>query len=191
MTNTKKDQNSFLYPPGGILIWIIVMVEVVTFGIALITFRLNFENNHVDFFSQQEYLHKTIGLINTIILISSGFFMAKTLHEIKESRISDAKKWLLPTIVSGMLFLILKSWEYSLAIGDGHVFGTTTFLNYYWMLTFFHFLHVTVGIIILSALFISLHKGKYSVMDFEAGGVFWHMCDLIWILLFPVLYLIH
>jgi len=167
------------------------MVEVVTFGIALITFRVNFENNFVDFLSQQGYLHKTIGLINTIILISSGFFMVKTLHEIKESRIRYAKKWLIPTIISGLLFLLLKSWEYSLAIGDGHVFGTTTFFNYYWMLTFFHFLHVTVGIIILSALFASLHKGKYSILDFETAGVFWHMCDLIWILLFPVLYLIH
>jgi nitric oxide reductase NorE protein len=191
MTESINNKNSFLYPPGGILIWIIVMVEVVTFGIALITFRVNFENNYVEFINQQGYLHKTIGLINTIVLISSGFFMAKTLHKIKESKINHAKKWLIPTIFGGVLFLVLKSWEYSLAIGDGHVFGTTTFFNYYWMLTFFHFLHVSVGIIILSALFIRLLKGKYSVMDFETGGVFWHMCDLIWILLFPVLYLIH
>ena len=194
MNNEITNKKSFLYPPGGILIWIIVLVEIITFGVALIVFRISFHNNYESFLASQNILSKNIGLFNTIVLITSGYFMATSLVNIKASKTKEASKWLLFTIVSGLIFLIVKSYEYYLKIETGHTFDSDNFFNYYWMLTFFHFMHVLVGIVILSVLHFKLRKGEYNAknyFDIESGGVFWHMCDLIWILLFPVLYLLH
>jgi nitric oxide reductase NorE protein len=185
---------SFLFPPGGILIWIIVLVEVLTFGIALIVFRTYFHQDYDVFLTSQNMLSKNIGLFNTIVLITSGFFMATVIVKIKQSRIKEAVKWMFFTIMTGLLFLFVKGWEYSIKITEGHSFGYDDFFDFYWMLTSFHFIHVLVGVVILSVLLFKLRKGDYDAsnfLDIETGGVFWHMCDLIWILLFPVLYLLH
>ena len=195
MTEAKNSTAaSFLYPPGGILIWIIVIVELLTFGIALIVFRVNFHQDYDAFLSSQNMLSKYIGLFNTIVLITSGYFMATALMNIKHAKSKEATKWLFLTILTGVLFLIVKGWEYSIKIAEGHSFGYDDFFDFYWMLTLFHFIHVLVGVIILSVLLIKLRQGFYhasNYLDVETGGVFWHMCDLIWILLFPVLYLLH
>ncbi len=195
MTTTDKiPDKSFLYPPGGILIWIIVIVELLTFGIALIVFRVNFHQDYDTFLASQNMLSKYIGLFNTIVLITSGYFMATALMNIKHAKQKEAIKWLLLTILTGVLFLFVKGWEYSIKIAEGHSFGYDDFFDFYWMLTLFHFIHVLVGVVILSVLLLKLRQGYYNAsnyLDVETGGVFWHMCDLIWILLFPVLYLLH
>ncbi|MCF6170922.1 MAG: cytochrome c oxidase subunit 3 [Bacteroidales bacterium] len=189
-----REEKSFLYPPGGILIWIIVLVELLTFGIALIVFRVNFHQHYDVFLSSQNMLSKNVGLFNTIILITSGYFMATAMINIKRAKQKNAVRWLLFTILTGVLFLIVKTWEYSIKITEGHGFGFDSFFDFYWMLTLFHFIHVLVGLLILTVLLYKLQKGHYhsgNYLDVESGGVFWHMCDLIWILLFPVLYLLH
>ncbi|NOX46509.1 MAG: nitric oxide reductase [Chlorobi bacterium] len=189
-----EQAKSFLYPPGGILIWIIVLMEVLTFGIALIVFRVNFHQDYDTFLNSQNMLSKNIGLFNTVVLITSGYFMATVIVKIKQSRIKGAIKWMFFTIGTGLLFLFVKGWEYSIKIAEGHSFGYDDFFDFYWMLTSFHFIHVLVGVVILSVLLFKLRKGDYGAsnfLDIETGGVFWHMCDLIWILLFPVLYLLH
>jgi len=194
MSEINTQTKSFLYPPGGILIWIIVLVEVLTFGIALIVFRVYFHQNYDAFLSSQNVLNKNIGLFNTIVLITSGYFMATAMVNLKHEKEKAAVKWLFLTIVTGLLFLFVKGWEYSLKIAGGHVFGSGDFFNFYWMLTGFHFIHVLVGVVILTVLLLKLWKGEYNgsnYLDVETGGVFWHMCDLIWILLFPTLYLLH
>ncbi len=90
----------------------------------------------------------------------------------------------------GVLFLILKSLEYSEKIEKGFVLGYDTFFNFYWLLTGFHVIHVIVGLVILFILHFSMKKPNVLVEDFEASATFWHMCDLIWLLLFPILYLV-
>ena len=70
--------------------------------------------------------------------------------------------------------------------------GHNTFFTFYWMLTLFHVIHVIVGLVILTSVYFGLRKKKQSlsIEDVEASAVFWHMCDLIWLLLFPIIYLI-
>jgi len=193
MNTVEKANPSFLFPPGGILIWIIVLLEVLTFGIALLVFRYQFHLQPDAFIISQNVLSKQIGLFNTIVLISSGYFMASALVQIKQSNQAKALRWLLLTIITGVSFLFVKTWEYSIKISEGFIFGYDDFFDFYWMLTVFHFVHVLVGVFILIVLFIKLRKGQYDASnheDIETGGIFWHMCDLIWILLFPILYLL-
>jgi len=194
MNNPTIKNNLALYPPGGILIWIIVFVELITFGIALIVFEFSFQNNYEQFISSQNLLHKSFGLFNTIVLITSGYFMATALVNIKAGKIKPALNWLLLTIGGGVLFLIVKGWEYAEKLQAGLTLRFDEFFTFYWLLTGFHFIHVLVGVVILGALWWYLRRGVYNSTnyeDIETGGIFWHMVDLIWVLLFPILYLVN
>ena len=186
------DYKNIYYPPGGILLWIIIFLELITFGIALLAMVYSAKQDPILFHESRLQLNVTFGTINTAFLLTSGFFMANTVHELKQNEDSKAKKYLLVTMLFGLLFLILKAIEYSLKIEAGLVMGTNTFFSFYWMLTLFHVIHVIVGLIILVSVYWGLKKenGSIQMEDVEASAAFWHMCDLIWLLLFPVIYLI-
>ena len=181
-------------PPGGILIWMIIFVEIITFATVLSAFIYQRIQQPDMFNASQHLLNKTIGTINTIILLTSGYFMAESLRSLKKGNNSAALKKLLVTIVLGGTFIALKSFEYSEKIQHGIGLEYNTFFTYYWLLTAFHLLHVLVGLILLGFFYFQIKKGLYSASnheDVETGAAFWHMCDLIWMLIFPTLYLLH
>ena len=189
---TKIDYKNIYFPPGGILLWIIIFLELITFAVALIAMVISAKEDPVLFHESRLHLNVTFGTINTLFLLTSGFFMAVTVHELKENQKEKAKKYLLLTMLFGVLFLILKSIEYNSKIDAGLVMGTNTFFTYYWMLTLFHVIHVIVGLVILTSVYFGIKKENSTtkIEDVEASAAFWHMCDLIWLLLFPVIYLI-
>ena len=192
MNTAITDNKKILYPPGGILLWIIIFIELITFGAGLIS-MVYFSNQEPESFHvSRSLLNATIGMVNTILLLTSGFFMASSVKELKANNQKRTKLYLLLTIFFGLMFLVLKSIEYSQKISSGLTFGYNTFFNFYWMLTMFHFLHVLVGMVILISLNLGIKKepSKITIGDFESGAAFWHMCDLIWLLIFPIIYLI-
>lgn len=190
-TNTVDSKNIY-YPPGGILMWIIIFLELITFGIALVFMAVSAREEPETFHASKMLLNSTYGAINTIFLLTSGFFMAKTVQFFKEQKISKASFFLKLTMLGGILFLALKGYEYDDKIRDGLTLSFNTFFAYYWMLTLFHLIHVVVGLIILGTIQRSMAKDhkKLKLEDVEASAAFWHMCDLIWLLLFPMVYLI-
>ena len=192
MSKTKIDYKNLYYPPGGILLWIIIYLELITFGIALIAMVYYGKQDPILFHDSRLQLNVTFGTINTVLLLTSGFFMANTVHKLKQKDIPKAKKHLLTTMLFGILFLFLKTIEYDSKIDAGLIMSTNTFFAFYWMLTLFHVIHVIVGLVILASVFFGLIKENSTTQmeDIEASAAFWHMCDLIWLLLFPVIYLI-
>lgn len=190
MQTTKIDYKNVYYPPGGILLWIIIFLELLTFGISLIVLVVNSKENPALFHESRLELNATFGAINTIFLLTSGAFMAAAVHQFKQKQFKKATTFMNLTMLGGFLFLMLKGFEYYLKIEAGHTFGSNTFFTFYWLLTGFHVIHVLIGLIILATTKYSLKKKKTLVEDIEATAAFWHMCDLIWLLLFPVLYLI-
>ena len=191
MESTPINHNTIFYPPGGILIWIIIFLELITFGIALIALALFSKEEPQLFHESRLLLNPTYGVINTIFLLTSGFFMAKSLQFFKSGKIDKSSLYIKLTILGGVLFLGLKSIEYYEKMQHGLTMSKNTFFNFYWLLTGFHVIHVLVGIVILTSVLLGLKKKKDSQLeDFEASASFWHMCDLIWLLLFPMLYLI-
>lgn len=187
----KKDKNIY-YPPGGILIWIIIFLELITFGMALIVMVFYSKDEPEIFHQSRLMLNTAYGVINTLFLITSGYFMAESIHYFKIGNVQKSSWFLKLTLLGGLLFLGLKSLEYYEKIETGLTLSYNTFFSFYWMLTLFHVIHVLVGLVILCALYLSLQKNQQQVNleDFEAGAAFWHMCDLIWLLLFPIIYLI-
>jgi nitric oxide reductase NorE protein len=180
------------YPPGGILIWIIIFLELFTFAAALIAMVFYGKQEAELFHNSRLQLNATYGMLNTIFLLTSGYFMAVSVAELKRKNIEKFKKLLLLTMFFGILFLILKTIEYNGKIAEGLNISYNTFFTFYWMLTLFHVIHVLVGLVILTSVYfgISNKNSTTTIEDVEASAAFWHMCDLIWILLFPVIYLL-
>ena len=150
---TKIDYKNVYYPPGGILLWIIIFLELITFGVALIALVFYAKEDPVLFHESRLHLNVTFGTINTVLLLTSGFFMAVTVHELKQNQKEKAKKYLLLTMLFGILFLVLKSIEYNAKLDAGLVMGSNTFFTFYWMLTLFHVIHVIVGLVILTSVY--------------------------------------
>jgi nitric oxide reductase NorE protein len=192
MDKASSDHKNICDPPGGILIWIIIFLELFTFGAALIAMVIYSKDEPQIFSESRSHLNVIFGAINTILLLTSGFFMAKSVEKFKLRAIEKTSFYLKLTMLGGLLFLALKSIEYIDKIEAGLTIGYNTFFTFYWMLTLFHVIHILVGLIILGTVFIGIRKRNCTITinDFEASAAFWHMCDLIWLLLFPIIYLI-
>lgn len=186
------DHKDIFYPPGGILLWIIIILELITFGLG-IGGLVYYGKLEPELFHQSRLqLNTTIGTLNTLILLVSGYFMANTVLKLKSGAIESAKKYLVWTMLGGLLFVGLKSYEYVEKLTGDLDMGDNMFFTFYWLMTGFHLAHVLVGLVILvfSWWQIKTRPRSLQVTDLESGAAFWHMCDLIWLLLFPSLYLI-
>ncbi len=192
MKEAQIDYKNVYYPPGGILLWILIFLELITFSAALIALAVYSRENPEAYHQSRMMLNSTYGATNTIFLLTSGFFMATTIHLLKQVKIDKAKFFLRLTMLGGFLFLALKTIEYYEKIEHGLTLSYNTFFTFYWLLTGFHVIHVLVGLVILSFMYFNIKKKReqINILDAEAGATFWHMCDLIWLLLFPMLYLI-
>ena len=190
--NIKIDYKNIFYPPGGILMWIIIYLELTTFGIALLFMAISANESPELFHESRQMLTVAYGAVNTIFLLSSGWCMAQSIHFFKAANYQKSRMFINLTILGGLLFLLLKSIEYYEKIDAGLTIGFNLFFTYYWMLTLFHVVHVIVGLIILLSMRRSLliKPKQLKQDDFEAASTFWHMCDLIWLLLFPIIYLL-
>ena len=191
MVTQKIESKNIYYPPGGMLLWIIIFLELITFGIALIAMVYNGKQEPEVFHNSRLLLNPIYGTVNTLFLLTSGFFMAVSVENLKAEKKQKSLRLLSATMLFGILFLVIKSIEYSTKIDAGLGLGYNTFFTFYWLLTLFHVIHVIVGLVILTSIYFGIKKEKSSTIieDVEASAAFWHMCDLIWLLLFPIIYL--
>lgn len=191
MQNPINHQSVF-YPPGGILLWILIYVELFTYGLALFGLVFYGAQERELFHAESSLLSRPIGLINTLFLLTSGFLVAKGVRFFKNGEIDKTTKYYQLAMLFGLGFLVLKLIEYWLKLNQGYHLDYSTFFMFYWLLTGFHWLHVLVGILILFFVRRNIKNRKTTaqIEDIEAGAAFWHMCDIIWLLLFPALYLI-
>ncbi|MBW4359874.1 cytochrome c oxidase subunit 3 [Flavobacterium taihuense] len=191
MDTLKINCKSIYYPPGGILMWIIIFLELITFGMALVAFVYYGIENATVFHQSRLELNTAFGATNTIFLLTSGFFMANAVHLFKKNEVQKSSVFFKLAMLGGFLFLALKSVEYYHKIEGGISLDTNMFYTFYWLLTGFHVIHVIMGLVILAWTNYGMKKknSDTTIEDIEACAAFWHMCDLIWLLLFPTLYL--
>lgn len=182
------------YLPGDLAMWFFILAELTVFAIFFIGFAVT-RQLYPDMFQQgQAYLHPVAGGINTIALISSSCLVALSLNALKQSRQSYAAALLFGALLMASVYLAVKSWEYNELIQLGFGLSTNTYFTLYFLITAFHFMHVILGMVILGFIALKTLKGAYqgtSLSGFESGACYWHMVDLVWIILFPLLYVIN
>ena len=188
------------YPPGDLAIWVIIYVEFITFALLFLGYAFSRRLDVELFNASQLAVNQTSGFINTFILITSSYFVVKAVQSIrnmtqesqKESNV-QASKWLLSAIMCGIAFLGVKVTEFSHIFGMGIHLSTNKYFMFYIMLTVFHFLHVLLGSGILFIIYKKTKIYGYLPNDskgIETGASYWHMVDLLWIVLFPLVYII-
>jgi cytochrome c oxidase subunit 3 len=140
-------------------------------------------------------LNVPIGTINTIILITSSITMVFSWTSLKLKDWAKHKFYLGSTILLAIAFLIIKSFEYAAKFEHGHFPAEITYMAIYFTLTGLHALHIIGGIVVLAYFFgpgAKMHKTEPQrfINRIEVVGLYWHFVDLVWIFLFPVLYLL-
>jgi len=179
--------------PGDLAIWFFIFMELLVFGIFFIVYAVMRIDN-IELFNQYQLtLNRELGAANTILLITSSYFVVRAVHAIRDNNVKNCINWLGAALLGGTGFLILKSIEYSDKFSEGISLSTNTFYMFYLSLTIFHFLHVILGMLILIAVIIKAKHGAYSAdnhIGVETGASYWHMVDLVWIILFPLVYII-
>ena len=109
METLKINYKNLYFPPGGILMWIIIFLELITFGMALVAFAIYGNEEAVLFHESRMHLNTTFGAVNTIFLLTSGLFMALAVHKFKENNLTKSSFYFKLTMLGGLLFLILKN----------------------------------------------------------------------------------
>lgn len=179
--------------PGDLAIWIFIFAELLVFGVFFIAYAFTRASN-VEMFNQyQRTLNTETGVANTLLLITASYFVVRAVHEIQADDVRRCVNWLAAALLCGGGFLILKVMEFSEKFGAGISLSTNSFYFFYLSLTFFHFMHVILGMIILAAVMLKARRGSYSAEEHtgvETGASYWHMVDLVWIILFPLVYII-
>ena len=179
--------------PGDLAIWVFIFAELLVFGIFFLSYAFSRAGNVELFNESQKMLDTASGAINTLLLITSSYFVVRAVTAIKSGDAQRCVNWLAAAILGGGGFLVIKMMEFADKISQGISLSTNTFFMFYLSMTFFHFMHVILGMIILAAVLVKARKGGYSATEYagvETGASYWHMVDLVWIVLFPLVYVI-
>lgn len=171
--------------PGNPLMWILILSELAVFGAFLIGFTGARIVDPGGFANSQALLSRVDGGINTLVLVTSGWLAALAGQAIHDSKPNACRGWLLGAMGLGAVFLAVKAVEYSGKAALGIGLETNTFFTLYYLITGFHALHVVLGMVILA---IGVWRPRPDTV--ETGTAFWHMVDLIWVLVYPVIYLV-
>ena len=185
--------------------WLFLLTEVLFFGGLFFAYLLYRMWYFEAFAEASRSIAIAPGLINTAVLIASSLTMALGVRSAQTSQRSATVKWLILTIVLGLVFLGIKVYEYADKFEHHHVPGANfisdspwaaqeqIFFSLYFTMTGLHALHMIVGVVMMSIITWMAHKGKFDSTYYtpvEMAGLYWHFVDLVWIYLFPLLYLV-
>jgi cytochrome c oxidase subunit 3 len=182
--------------------WLFLVTEIVLFGGLFIAYSAMRSHYPAEFHHGGAELNATLGIINTLVLLTSSLTMVLSLAALQQSDMAKAKGFLLSTIGLGGVFLVIKTFEWGakfshhLYPGSAHMgtlpHGEQVFFGLYFTMTGLHGVHVIAGMSVLGWMYTLIGKGKISPDRFvtlENGGLYWHLVDVIWIFLLPLFYL--
>lgn len=184
MTKSASTDASPGMPPGNPMMWILIACELLVFGLALLYYAVARAMHPAAFLAAQNELDRLAGTVNTGVLLTSGLFAALAVEASAHGRRGLARAMLALAALLGLMFLGVKGHEYAIELARGHGLEEPGFFMFYFLITGFHAAHVVFGILILAVV------GLYdSLENIETGTAFWHMVDLVWVMIFPCLYL--
>jgi nitric oxide reductase NorE protein len=178
--------------PGVDGVWVFIGADAVIFAMLFGSFMSERLHNPAVFEASRHTLNMNLGGIDTLILLTSSWSVALAIQALKRGLLDRVPRFLLGGALTGLMFVVSKSFEYFQKFAHGITPGTNPFYMWYFTLTGIHLIHVVVGTSLLSYLWIRSRRGAYDkshrVMP-ECVASFWHLVDLLWIVLFPLLYL--
>ncbi|OBI19806.1 cytochrome C oxidase subunit III [Mycobacterium sp. E2327] len=179
--------------PGEEGVWIFILGDICVFAV-FFTYYLIQRSKHVDLFDQsQATLNKNLGAINTVFLLISSLFVVLAVRAMRVDERTLAQRLILGAFLCGVAFIVVKAFEYSERVAAQQIPTTNSFYLLYFVLTGLHLFHLIIGLGVLTALFLLARRTELSKNQwafFEGGACFWHMVDLLWLVLFPLIFLV-
>lgn len=178
--------------PGDVFIWYIILLEGATFCVLFGAFAFT-RARHLELFNaSQQHLDLSAGAINTALLLSASWCVARAVHAVRDGMRGAALGWLAGGIAGGVGFVLLKAKEYGDKFDQGIGMGQDNlFFDFYFILTGFHLLHVLAGLLALGLVAVGLMRQRRDALNghaLETAAAFWHLVDLLWLVLFPLVY---
>ena len=189
--------------------WAFLATEVLFIGAIFCAFFVYRERWPDAFAEGAHELKWQLGTLNTAILLTSSYAMALAVHASRSGRNASIVQWLVVTIVLGAAFLCVKATEYVIEYHDHVVpalnYASTSpegkpraeqvelFMAFYFTLTGVHAIHMMVGLVVLATLIVRARRNAFSPSyhnPVECSGLYWHFVDLVWVFVFPTLYLL-
>lgn len=185
--------------------WIFLLTEMLLFGGLFCAYAIFRAWNPEMFYNAHKFLNVRLGTLNTVILITSSLTIALAIRSLQINKKNSAVLFLAMTLIFAAAFLVVKYFEYSHKFHLGQLpgkFYTFTgvegsnphiFFSIYFAMTGLHGIHIMIGMFVIAFMLVKTMNGKFSSEYYtpvEMTGLYWHLVDLIWIYLFPLLYLI-
>ncbi|HEX6734584.1 MAG TPA: cytochrome c oxidase subunit 3 family protein [Azonexus sp.] len=177
--------------PGDLAIWFFILAEMLAFAVFFASYAFARARNVEMFNLYQQTLDRNAGALNTLLLVTGSWFVVLAVQAAHRDDKAAVPRHIALGMLCGAGFLGVKIYEYAEKFGAGISLSTNTFYMFYISLTFFHFMHVILGMVILAVIWKQARKGAYGSGDcngLESGAAYWHMVDLLWIILFPLVY---
>jgi cytochrome c oxidase subunit III len=203
MTSQESHNEHYESETGKLGMWIFLFTELFLFGGLFLVYAVFRAKYSEDFHSAASELNTFIGTMNTVFLLVSSMTVAMSITAIQRKQTRLALFLVSATLLLAALFMLNKYFEWSHKF-EFHLYpgsdvlknlprGELLFFGLYYMMTGLHALHVFIGMILLSVNLVKIKSGKVNQTHYlllENSGLYWHLVDLIWIFLFPLLYLI-
>ena len=190
MNNRVEALTSTGIPTGKIGVWWFLASEITVFG-GLIASYIVVRLGSGGWSEAAAHVNFPLGLVNTFVLLTSSMTMVLAFAAVEQKNPKRLQANLLLTVLLGLTFLVIKGFEYAGEIAYGFIPGAGIFWSFYYAMTGLHALHVLAGIVVnlvllIAALRDTLRPNEHRV---ELAGLYWHFVDIVWIFLFPLLYL--
>lgn len=183
------------FVPGEAGIWGFLLCDLIVFSLYFVTFLYERAQRPEEFAQGADHLNITFGLINTLVLLTSSLFVALAVQSIRKGKAIAGRNYIAAAAMGGLVFIGNKCIEWMSKVGEGYTPTSDVFFQLYYMMTGLHFLHVIVGIFVLILLWrMAGHiRGPINARQtrfLENGAIYWHLVDLIWLVLFALFYLV-
>ena len=174
-------------PTGRLAVWWVVASEIVIFG-GLLASYLMYRLSHDAWSVQAANTNTWIGAFNTFVLLTSSYFAVQAHQAAEHGDGKKAAQFLWYTIGGAATFIAVKTFEWTTEISHGYTITSNTFWSFYYTAAGIHALHVIAGAIIMGIVAKDALKGR-ELHRVELIGIYWHFVDIVWIFLFPLLYI--
>jgi nitric oxide reductase NorE protein len=179
--------------PGEIGIWLFVAGDLLVFAVFFIVIALGHVEQPQVFAEARTSLDMWVGVLNTLLLLTGSWFVAIGVDKCRTTGKPVSSHYFSLAILCGVAFAVNKFFEWGGKISAGFTPATNDFYMYFFIFTGIHLLHVIVGIgVLLLVRSVSRRPGltRRDVTTMESGATFWHLVDLLWIVLFALFYLL-
>ena len=176
--------------PGDAGMWVFVLGDMVIFGVYFIVFMVYRGHEQAVFLASQRHLSLASGAVNTLVLLAGSRFAALAVAAARAGDDRRASRLIGWCGICGVAFLLVKAHEWYSLISAGQTVQRNNFYMFYYAFTGVHLFHVLMGLVVLGVMLAELRRpaGRRTWL-IEAGAIYWHMVDLLWIILFALLYL--